>query len=171
MKSIKFIIPVAVLLIATLYSGCMDESPVLTGPGLGGGTVLKYVAVGNSISAGYQSNALYESAQIYSFPNLIANQLKAAGAPLGNFEQPLYSDPGNAGADGKSARYEILDLNGPVIGPAGRTPGVPKNSALTRSYDNLGIPGAVVVDFLDTTSYATKALAAPAGRGNPCVGS
>jgi lysophospholipase L1-like esterase len=166
MKSMNTVLAVAFLLIATLYGGCMNESPILSGPGLGGSQVVKYVAIGNSLSAGYQSNGLYESAQVYSFPNQIANQLKAAGAPLGSFEQPLWSDPGTPGADGKASRYEILNLVGPVVGPAGAAAGSPKNLALARPYDNLGIPGAILYDFLDTTSYATKALPFPSGRGN-----
>lgn len=164
MKPLHLFFIVALVLTATLYSGCVDEAQVLNSPGLGNNSVLKYVAVGNSLSAGYQSNALYESAQIYSFPNLIATQLKAANAPLGNFEQPLYSDPGNPGADGKAARYEILSLEGPVIGPAGVPPGAPKNTSLARPYDNLGVPGAVIYDFLDTTAFALKAVPP---RSNP----
>jgi lysophospholipase L1-like esterase len=164
MKSIKLLFPGAILLIAALYSGCINEAQVLSGPGLGNNQVRKFVAVGNSLSAGYQSNALYESAQLYSFPNLIATQLKIAGAPLGNFEQPIWGDPGNPGPDGKAARYEILSLTGPVVGPAGLPPGSLKNSTLARAYDNLGIPGAVIYDFLDTTSYAAKAVPP---RSNP----
>jgi len=34
---------------------------------------------------------------------------------------------------------------------------------LTRPYDNLGVPGAVIFDFLDTTAYLTKAVQ----RSNP----
>lgn len=138
-------------------SGCDKSTPEGPVAGLGGTTINKYVAVGNSMSAGYQSNGLYQSAQVYSFSNLIAQQLKIAGANLGNFEQPLYSDPGTPDATGKASRYEIISLVGPVIGPKGLTPGAPVNSALAGPYDNLGIPGAVIFDFLDTTSFAAKA--------------
>lgn len=120
-------------------------------------TVKKYVAIGNSLTAGYQSNGLYQSAQLYAFPNLIAKQLTLVGAPLGTFEMPWYSDPGTPDATGKASRYEIISLVGPVIGPKGLAAGAPTNSALTRPYDNLGIPGAVLFDFLDTTAFAAKA--------------
>jgi lysophospholipase L1-like esterase len=145
-------------------SGCDKSAPDGPVAGLGGTTVNKYVAIGNSITAGYQSNGLYQSAQIYSYSNLIAQQLKMAGANLGDFQQPLYSDPGSPDATGKASRYEIISLVGPVIGPKGLTPGTPTNTALGRPYDNLGIPGAVVFDFLDTTSFAAKAVAP---RSNP----
>jgi hypothetical protein len=56
--------------------------------------VSKYVSVGNSLTAGYQSNGLFASAQAYSYPNLISKQLSLAGGNVGTFQQPLYSDPG-----------------------------------------------------------------------------
>ncbi len=141
--------------------GCSIDPPSdVSGPSLGPVTVTKYVAIGNSLAAGYQSNGLYQSAQVYSYPNLIAAQLRGAGATVGTFEQPWYSDPGNADpVTGKAARYEIISLTGPVIGPRGLTAGVPTNTTLARPYDNLGIPGVIIFDFLDTTAVATKAVA------------
>jgi lysophospholipase L1-like esterase len=153
-----------VAFVLVFFGGCTDNGPGVFAPSLGSKTVTKYVAIGNSLTAGYQSNGLYQSAQIYSYPNLIAGQLKLAGATLGTFEQPLYSDPGTPGADGKASRYEIISLVGPVIGPRGLAPGSPLNLSLARPYDNLGIPGAVIFDFLDSASFASKAVPP---RSNP----
>lgn len=147
------------VVLGALLSGCTDSAPSGPTPGLGSVTVKKYVAVGNSLTAGYQSNGLYESVQMYSFPNLISQQLVKAGAPLDTFQQPLYSDPGNAdpgpGSNaGKSQRYAILnfsDPKNPVIGPEGKAPGSPTNSLLARPYDNLGIPGIPIASFLVDT--------------------
>ncbi len=158
MKPLQLIAALLVVSVGMFYGGCTDTAPSGPVTGLGGVTVTKYVAIGDSYAAGYQSNALFQSGQIYSYPNLIAQQLKAAGANLGTFEMPIYSDPGNPDPKtGKAAQYEIISLTGPVIGPPGRTPGQPTNLALARPYDNLGIPGAVVYDLLDTTSFAVKA--------------
>ncbi|MGA9117892.1 MAG: SGNH/GDSL hydrolase family protein [Bacteroidota bacterium] len=160
----------AVFVIAVLMvSGCKDNAPSGPTPGLGGNTVAKYVAIGNSITAGYQSAGLYESAQIYSYPNLVAQQLKKAGANLGNFEQPLWADPGTPGADlVHASRYEILSLGGPVIGPnPAEIAGGPKNLALARPYDNLGIPGIVIASFLDTTNFTNNLLVPLTLRSTP----
>lgn len=150
---ISFIALSAVL--GALFSGCTDSAPSGPTPGLGGVTVTKYVAIGNSLTAGYQSSGLYESAQIYSYPNLIAQQLVKAGANLGTFEQPIYSDPGTPDpVTTKASRYEIIsfaDPKNPVIGPKGLNPGSPTNSALKRPYDNLGIPGIPLAGFMDET--------------------
>lgn len=150
---------VAAMSLAVL-AGCTDSAPSGPAAGLGSVSVKKYVAIGNSLTAGYQSSGLYQSAQNYSFPNLIAKQLIAAGAPLGTFEQPLYSDPGNPDATGKAARYELISLASanPVIGPRGLAPGTAINKDLPRPYDNLGVPGYVIASFLDTNNIAGAGL-------------
>jgi lysophospholipase L1-like esterase len=165
MKLTKYAIVALGLAIPLLYSGCKNTAPSGPVAGLGGTTINKYVSVGNSLTAGYQSNGLFASAQAYSFPNLISRQLSIAGANLGTFQQPLYSDPGTPDAvTGKASRYELISWNGPVIGPRGLTPGSPVNTALTRPYDNLGVPGAVIFDFLDSTDVLVKAVPP---RSNP----
>ena len=162
----------AFLGIATLI-GCTDSAPSdLPKAGLGSVTISKYVAVGNSLAAGYQSSGLYESAQNYSYPNLLAGQLKLAGANLGTFEQPYWPDPGNPDPKtGKAARYVIISLadpNNPVIGPKGETPtaAAPKNAAtLLRPYDNLGLPGAPLAGFMDTVGTYQGGFGAAIIRG------
>ncbi len=47
-----------------------------------------YVALGNSLTAGYASNALSRQGQIYSYPNMLAEQFSKVGM-TGNFDQPL----------------------------------------------------------------------------------
>jgi lysophospholipase L1-like esterase len=158
MKSLDMMFTAALLIGAFVLSSCSNEAPEGPALGLGGNTITKYVAIGDSYTAGYQSNSLYASAQYYSCARLISLQLQLAGAAVSSFEQPLYGDPGPADPlTTKASRYEIISLVGPVIGPRGLTPGAPQNLGLARPYDNLGIPGAVVFDLLDTTSFAAKA--------------
>lgn len=147
-----------------VIAGCKkDEDPVTP---VASANVKKYVSIGNSLTAGYQSGGLYKTAQIYSYPMLFATQLKSAGATLGAFEIPTWEDPGSYGADGKSSRLVLKSLTGPVIVTEGLAPGAQSNLALARPYDNLGIPGAVIYDFLDTTNFITKSGA----RANPFFG-
>jgi lysophospholipase L1-like esterase len=155
MKALKIFAVLLFLVAVSMLNGCSDTAPDAIIGNLGGLTVTKYVAIGNSISAGYQSNALYESAQNYSFPKQIANQLKLSGASLGTFEQPIWGDPGNPDAlTGKAARYELIKLDpvSPTVGPRGLTPGSLTNLNLPRPYDNLGVPGIPLVSFMDTTN-------------------
>ena len=160
MKANTFIFAALVVVGALAASGCTDSAPSGPSASLGSVTVTKYVAIGNSLTAGYQSNALYHSSQIYSYPKLISDQLDAAGANLGTFQQPLYSDPGSPDpATGKAAQYQLINLVGPIIGPTGAAAGAPENLALPRPYDNLGVPGAIIYDFLDTTNFVSKGSA------------
>ena len=116
----------------------------------------RYVAIGNSLTAGFQSNALSERDQAYSYPSLIAQHI---GVP--DFQQPLMRDPG------VGARKRLVSLTGPIIvDETGVDPTDPTsnlNVTLARPYDNLGIPGAIVYDMLDTTDFGAKSVA----RGNP----
>ncbi len=157
----------ALLLGAFMISGCSDTAPSGPTPGLGSLSVTNYVAVGNSISAGYQSNGWFESAQKYSFPNLIAQQLNASGASL-SFVQPLWSDPGTpiAGTTIPS-RYLILSMAGPKIGPdLTATAGLPENLSYAAPYNNLAVPGALLYDFLNAKDASTCAAAVFANSPN-----
>ncbi len=49
----------------------------------------RYVAVGNSLTAGFADGGLYRSGQLNSYPNMLAGQFKLVGG--GDFVQPLFS--------------------------------------------------------------------------------
>ncbi|MDE0774508.1 MAG: G-D-S-L family lipolytic protein, partial [Ulvibacter sp.] len=49
-----------------------------------------YVALGNSLTAGFADNALFVSGQQDSYPNIMAQQFSFVGG--GDFTQPLTSD-------------------------------------------------------------------------------
>ena len=51
--------------------------------------VSNYIAIGNSITAGYASNGLYLEGQKVAYPVLIAQQFKLAGG--GEFNAPLFA--------------------------------------------------------------------------------
>jgi|AntRauTorcE11897_2_1112592.scaffolds.fasta_scaffold02544_2 hypothetical protein len=94
-----------------------------------------YVAVGNSLTAGFQSSALYQLGQENSFPNLLARQMHV----VDSFEQPLISEPGIG------ARIQLDDNLNPTS--TGDGSGTPLNSGLNRPFNNLGIPGTILADF------------------------
>ncbi len=155
------------LMAAVFGNGCTDKAPSGPTAGLGSSTVTKYVAIGNSLTSGFQSNGLYESAQVYSYPNLIAQQLTSAGATIGTFQQPLWPDPGtpDPARPTIASRLRIISFTGPVISEAGEavTAAGPVNAAtLPRPYDNLGIPGIPLAGFMDTTGTYQ---ASPLGPG------
>ncbi|MFA6438864.1 MAG: SGNH/GDSL hydrolase family protein [Bacteriovoracaceae bacterium] len=148
--------------IAMLVGGCKeDDAPVAA---TSKADVKKYVSIGNSLTAGYQSGGLYKSAQQNGYPNLIAKQLVSASATIGTFEIPYWDDPGSYGTDvTKASRLVLRSLTGPDIRTEGVAPGVASNFNLPRAYDNLVIPGSVIYDFLDESEFLAKS----ASRKNP----
>lgn len=102
-----------------------------------------YIAIGNSLTAGYADNSLYRSGQEYSYPNILAGQLKYAGS--GNFVQPLL--PGNSGWPGRKLElgYKV-DCSGnsnlsPILFPGAQDTLGSSASVGHLNYNNLGIPG------------------------------
>lgn len=109
----------------------------------GSANFTRYVAFGDSLTAGFNSGSLVRTYQNNSYPILIYRQ--ATGKTTG-FEQPLVSEPGIP---------SILTLQSivprVVIAPAGGQ-GQPLNLNLQRPYDNIAVPGARLHDLLATTS-------------------
>lgn len=143
MNKIKFIL-FSLLLVVFLF-GCEDRSD-LTGPSApstGDANFSKFVSIGNSLTAGYQSSALYESAQNYSFGKMIADQVGTA------YVQPIISDPGIGGRIDAAS----IDPFATKTNPADA--GKPTNLTYQGIYNNLGIPGALLPDLLLATSTET----------------
>jgi len=109
----------------------------------------RYVALGDSLTAGYVSGGLVQYYQERSYPAYLAQQ---AGAPV--FEQPLVSEPGFP---------PLLELKAlvpsPMIVPKPGAPGMPLNATLPVPYNNLGVPGADTYDLLFTTGDIQNLLA------------
>ncbi|WPP49442.1 SGNH/GDSL hydrolase family protein [Catalinimonas niigatensis] len=121
----------------------------------------KYVAIGNSLTAGLMDAALYTGGQQNSFPNILAEHLQnVEGLEAGTFNQPdidsengynvSANDPNNPG--GQVAGRFKLDIS--IPGP------VPTVGELLTPYDgdraqlnNFGVPGARVLDAA-TPGYA-----------------
>jgi len=131
-----------ILLIA--FIGCEDYSE-LDPPSLDPGELdpSRYVAVGNSITSGFQNNALYESVQQHSYPSLIAQQLN-----IDEFEQPIFEEPG------LPARMRVATDGSLVVDPPNINP--PVNAQLERPFNNLGIPASVLFDVVDQQDFAVK---------------
>jgi lysophospholipase L1-like esterase len=139
-----------IIIIITLTTGCKDRSEI-TSPSPQSGTAdfTKYVAIGNSITAGYQSSSLFQDAQIYSFGNLIAQQVNTS------YAIPLIANPGIGGQlyvhSFSATGADIRQL------PSVSVPGGLLNLQYPAPYNNLGVPGAVLWDVLNAKSSTTCA--------------
>ncbi|RKY98186.1 MAG: hypothetical protein DRQ13_03815 [Ignavibacteriae bacterium] len=150
LKAFAFIAGVVLIL-----SSC-DEYNELTAPTVDSGNAnfTRFVSIGNSLTAGYQSSSLYKSAQQYSYGKLIADVMGVS------FEQPLVGDPGTGG------RLEIESLS-PFTLFTNPNAGAPLNLNYPAPYNNLGVPGAFVYDILNATNSSDNFTAVFAGVPNP----
>jgi lysophospholipase L1-like esterase len=104
----------------------------------------KYVAVGDSLTAGFSNGSLVLTHQAASWPLLLAQQV---GIGAANFQQPYVTEPG---IPAELALFSLVPS--PAIAPKSTDTGLPANYALDRPYDNLAVPGATSVDVLTRTT-------------------
>jgi hypothetical protein len=156
MKTIKYILLLAILL---GFTACAEPEDVLEDNGVdttvttlpeltaGSADFSKYVAIGNSLTAGYTDNALFIAAQQNSFPNTLAQKFALVGG--GEFTQPLMNDNfGGLALGGNRIAQPRLVFGGagPVpleslIGPVTVTTDIALNNP-TGPFNNMGVTGA-----------------------------
>ena len=169
----KNILKYSFALLAVGLVSCEPEfdSPVTDEGFYSSGTanLSKYVAVGNSLTAGYGSGALYILGQEDSYPNLMAQQFAFTGG--GDFTQPLMNDNMGGlllnGIQIAENRFVLaVDANGNP-GPV-RLQGTPTTdiaNKLSGSFNNMGVPGAKSFHLL-AEGYGNLA-GVPMGAANP----
>ena len=128
-----------------------------------------YVALGNSLTAGYADSALFVSGQEDSYPNIMAQQFSFVGG--GDFTQPLTSDNlGGLLLGGVQITGNRLVLSADENGnpfPA-TLDGAPTTDVLTSAtgpFNNMGVPGATSFHLV-TPGYGSVAGVAN-GTANP----
>lgn len=106
-----------------------------------------YVALGNSLTAGYADNALYITGQENSYPNILAQQFSVV-QETNDFRQPLMADNAGgllAGGNQITGNRRILAVGGngnpsPVVYTGTATTDI--TNVLAGPFNNLGAPGA-----------------------------
>ncbi|MCK0161731.1 G-D-S-L family lipolytic protein [Allomuricauda sp. F6463D] len=136
---------------------CEDDTPIDTPTPepvaytAGTANFSNYVAIGNSLTAGYSDNALFIDGQTASFPNMLASNFALVGG--GNFEIPLMAD--NLG--GMTLQGNPLVGNRLILSFLGESPSpVPVEGQgttdvavkLPGTYNNMGVPGSKSYELL-----------------------
>ena len=140
---------VALAAIAFGTLGCGGDSPA--GPTEEGVDLARYVAIGNSLTAGYMNGALGIEGQSCSYPRLVAGQAGAGGG----FSQPLVSAPGISEPGSDEGRIELLSLT-PITIERARPAGAVLDPNPPAPYSNLGVPGALGAEALEARNRATS---------------
>lgn len=154
MKNIKYLLIASV---AIFFVSCNDPEDVDLAeevivedlPEVIAGSVdfSNYVALGNSLTAGFTDGALFKASQENSMPNILAAKFALVGG--GSFTQPLTSDNfGGLAAGGARIQNPRLVFGGagPValeslIGPVTVTTDIALNNP-AGPFNNMGVPGA-----------------------------
>lgn len=111
-------------------------------PSAGEADFSKYVALGNSLTAGYSDGALFIAGQNNAYPKLLADQFATVGG--GEFKTPFMNDNfGGLLAAGAPIQGVRLIFNGtsPVPLP-GAVPSTDIINTLSGPFNNMGVPGA-----------------------------
>lgn len=161
---------VALLLAGSTLALGACKPNLMTQPYSNGGlNFTRYVAVGNSLTAGYADNSLYRSGQIASYPAMLSWSFSRLGPS--DYKAPLL--PGESGwPSPKLVLGATADMMGNVsLGPVpypnqSDTVGSSINIAAQGPYNNLGVPGTRAIDFLNPfygmlNPYATRFFATP----------
>lgn len=170
----KYTLNLAFLAALMLLTSCEndDVDPVSTQPEVeytsGSADFSTYVALGNSLTAGFGDGALSIQGQTASYPNILSQQFQLAGG--GDFEQPLMSDNlGGVTLGGTQILDNRLILSfatgSPMPVNVEGTPTTEITNTLSGSYNNMGVPGAKIF-HLGVAGYGNVAGVAT-GMANP----
>ena len=143
-----------------LLAGCepdLDAVPVSKGDL----NLDKYVAVGNSLTAGFMDGGLYLEGQNSSYPSILAQQFRQVGG--GNFTQPLFTEE-QANGSGYLRLSGFSTIGTPLLTPVTDKLAIrSQNPTLYTKYpeeiNNLGVPGIRMSD-IQTQGYGST-------QGNP----
>ena len=145
MKNNKFIY-LAVL--SAVFASCEPEfeNSVDADYSAGDADFTTYVAIGNSLTAGYMDGTVYKSGQMNSYPNMLAQQFALVGG--GAFTQPSYEDDVNNLGGLMLEGMQIGNTRLVIDASQGRpenitgTPTIEVSDLQTTAYNNAGVPGA-----------------------------
>ena len=168
----------ALAVLGLALGGCKADIDAPPATSAGSADFSRYIAVGNSLTAGYADGGLYREGQINSYPNILASQFALAGG--GAFVQPLFTEAQSDGSGylslsaivggspvtsvvnakpGRRIPFTITPVVIPLCSPAGATSVVtaadkPLYTKFTDPINNLGVPGIRLAD-IQTPGYGS----------------
>jgi len=167
----------SIIAIAAAFSSCKPHIDVAAGTTAGTANFSRYIAVGNSLTAGYADGGLYLDGQLNSFPSILGAQMQAVGG--GSFSQPLF--PASQANGSGYLKLTGFDSSGNPITAAVTTnlairgivniPGfgnVTEYTKYTGDNNNYGVPGikllhATLSTYGNLNGYYERLLPGNAG--------
>ncbi len=172
MKKLYALLP----LLGLLFIACEDDDTLITTTPdpdpivftAGTADFSNYVAVGNSLTAGFSDNALFIAGQEASFPNMLASNFALVGG--GSFNIPFMADNlGGATLQGTEIlpnRFILAFLpDGPTPVPATGVGMTEISNKLSGPFNNMGVPGSKSYELLAPGYGSVPGVAV--GTANP----
>ena len=146
----KNVLKIFIGVLAIGFASCEPEFETpITDEGFydsGDANLTTFVAVGNSLTAGFADSALYITGQENSYPNILAGQFALAGG--GTFTQPLMSDNlgglklnGTIVAENRFV-LSVDEMGNPFPNRLAGDPTTEVTTSATGPFNNMGVPGA-----------------------------
>jgi hypothetical protein len=166
-KNIKWL-----LLVSLTFVACNDNEevadPVEVPVVAGSANFSRYVALGNSLTAGFSDGALFKAGQMNAYPKLMSDQFALVGG--GAFNVPLMNDNIGGimlGPNQLPGFGPRLVFNGSAPVPLPFTPTTQLLPALTGQFQNMGVPGAKSFHLLAPGYGNPAGLSANPATANP----
>lgn len=148
-----------VALLGLGFTACQPDLEDDFKPSAGSADFSRYIAVGNSLTAGFSDGGLYLDGQLNSYPNILAGQFRLAGG--GDFVQPLFQT-GQENGSGYIRLAGFTATGSPITANvatslalrSGATPARPLYTKYTEPINNLGVPGIRLSD-VETPGYGS----------------
>jgi hypothetical protein len=139
------------LLVTLAFVSCSEEIEEEVAaeiqPTAGNANFSKYVALGNSLTAGFSDGALFKAGQANSYAKLMADQFATVGG--GTFKIPYTNDNrGGLLAGGNVITGNRLVFSNGAPTALSGTPTTEISVPLAGPFNNLGVPGAKVFHLL-----------------------
>jgi lysophospholipase L1-like esterase len=148
MYSPKHVARAAAMGAVIVVAACQSNGDVFgPNPPTGGEIFRSYVAIGNSITAGFQSGGINDSTQQQAYPRLLAIQM---GTPY------RYASLVLPGCPPPVANFQTQARVG--TGSTGTTCLVRSAASVTDVLNNVGVPDARVLDPISPSTVASNAL-------------
>jgi|SRR5665213_80414 lysophospholipase L1-like esterase len=147
-RSTNTIHAIAAATIAMLAAACADNGPTAVVPPPVPANVLftSYVAIGNSLTSGYQSGGINDSTQRLSYPSLLAQTMKT------RYAYPSLLDPGCP------PPIVNFQTQARLAGGTSSTCALRTASSISVALNNVAVPGALAADPTSVSTSASNAL-------------
>jgi lysophospholipase L1-like esterase len=147
-RSREMIRAAAAVAIVALTAACADNGPTAVVPPITPANVLftSYVALGNSLTAGYQSGGINDSTQRLSYASLLAQAMNTRYA---------YASLAGSGCPPPIVNFQTQARLGDGTSS---TCALRSENSITTSLNNVAVPGALAADPTSVSTAASNAL-------------